>query len=76
MNLAVGTTIRGKYQVTRVLGRGGMGVVVGARHLALDQDVAIKVLLPEMLQLPAVLERFAREARTTAPASHVRASCN
>ena len=35
--------------VERVLGQGGMGVVVAAHHVVLDQKVAIKFLLPEAL---------------------------
>jgi serine/threonine protein kinase len=38
----VGGVIVGKYEVTRVLGQGGMGVVVEARHLVLGELVAIK----------------------------------
>ena len=41
-----GTILAGKYRVERVLGVGGMGVVVAARHLDLDERVAIKFLLP------------------------------
>lgn len=63
MNLSVGSVIRGKYRIDKILGQGGMGVVVGAHHLALDQKVAIKFLLPAMLQHRAIVERFAREAR-------------
>jgi len=44
-----GDVIARKYRVERVLGAGGMGVVVAAWHIALDQRVAIKFLLPEML---------------------------
>jgi serine/threonine-protein kinase len=58
-----GTVLLGKYRVDRVIGVGGMGAVVGARHLQLDERVAIKFLLPEMLQQDAVVQRFLREAR-------------
>ncbi len=43
-----------------------MGMVVAARHLRLDQRVAIKVLKPECLARPELVERFAREARAAA----------
>ena len=61
-----GSTLAGKYLVEEVLGIGGMGVVVAAKHLQLDQKVAIKYLLPQALQNPEVVERFAREARSAA----------
>jgi len=53
----------GKYRIDRVLGRGGMGVVVEAHHLALDERVALKFLLPQLAVLPDATERFLREAR-------------
>jgi serine/threonine-protein kinase len=59
----VGQVIKGKYRVDRVLGAGGMGVVVEAHHVALEQRFAIKFLLPAMLAHPEIVERFAREAR-------------
>jgi hypothetical protein len=40
-----GQIVAGKYRVERVLGIGGMGVVVAAHHLQLDEKVAIKFLL-------------------------------
>lgn len=43
----VGDIIDGKYEITRVLGRGGMGLVVEARRPGLSTPVALKVLLPE-----------------------------
>src|SRR5271170_4714833 len=58
-----GEVLAGKYRVERVLGVGGMGVVVAATHLQLEERVAIKFLLPEMLRNPEVVGRFAREAR-------------
>lgn len=58
-----GQVFAGKYRVERVLGRGGMGVVIAARHLLLDELVAIKFLLPEALQSAEAVARFEREAR-------------
>ena len=42
-----GDIVAGKYLVDKVLGRGGMGLVVGATHQLLDQKVAIKFLTAE-----------------------------
>ncbi|MGO8998262.1 MAG: serine/threonine protein kinase [Polyangiaceae bacterium] len=58
-----GDVLAGKYRVDRVLGVGGMGVVVAAHHVELDERVAIKFLLPEMLDQAECVLRFAREAR-------------
>src|SRR5271170_903633 len=58
-----GEILAGRYRVERVLGVGGMGVVVAATHLQLDTKVAIKFLLPTMLRNQEVVGRFAREAR-------------
>jgi serine/threonine protein kinase len=61
-----GEVLAGKYRVERVLGVGGMGVVVAAHHLQLDQKVALKFLLPEALARAEVVARFDREARASA----------
>jgi serine/threonine protein kinase len=58
-----GDVLAGKYRVERVLGEGGMGIVVAARHLQLDEMVALKFLLPEALGNPASIARFIREGR-------------
>lgn len=58
-----GDVLAGKFEVERLLGEGGMGVVVSARHLELDQRVAVKFLLPEIAKRPDAAERFRREAR-------------
>ncbi|HEY2510456.1 MAG TPA: protein kinase [Polyangiaceae bacterium] len=63
LDLRPGDVLLGKYRVEDVLGRGGMGVVVAARHLSLDDRVAIKFLLPERLGDAESVERFLREAR-------------
>ncbi len=59
-----------QYRIERLLGRGGMGAVYLAHELALDREVAIKVLLPEQASAPFMRERFRREARTAARLSH------
>lgn len=61
-----GEVIAGKYSVIRVLGRGGMGVVVEAQHLKLGQRVAIKLLLPSIRSMGEITARFEREARAIA----------
>ena len=58
-----GDILAGKYRVDRVLGVGGMGVVVAAHHLHLDEHVAIKFLLPQALANAEAVARFDREAR-------------
>ncbi|MBK9263811.1 MAG: serine/threonine protein kinase [Polyangiaceae bacterium] len=64
--LQPGDVLLGKYRVERVLGQGGMGMVVAARHQQLGELFAIKVMLPEVLEHPEALERFLREARASA----------
>jgi serine/threonine protein kinase len=61
--VAEGEILAGKYRVEKVLGVGGMGVVVAARHIDLDEKVAIKFLLPNMLSDGAAVARFQREAK-------------
>ncbi|WP_438037205.1 serine/threonine-protein kinase [Sorangium sp. So ce204] len=58
-----GQVIAEKYRVERVIGAGGMGVVVAATHLQLEERVAIKLLLPEAAKSRTLAERFVREAR-------------
>lgn len=62
-SITPGSVLAGKYRVQRILGQGGMGVVVEARHIALDERVALKFLLPEYASHPEAAERFLREAR-------------
>src|ERR1700722_20529273 len=58
-----GDVLAGKYRVERVLGMGGMGVVVAAMHMELDRRVALKFLLPSALANAVAVGRFAQEAR-------------
>jgi serine/threonine-protein kinase len=64
--LKPGEVIADKYRVERILGEGGMGYVVAAYHLRLEQKVALKFLKPEALKHPHIVQRFAREARAAA----------
>jgi len=59
-----GDVIAGKFKVERVLGEGGMGYVVAAKHLQLGQMVALKFMRDEVCT-PAYKSRFLREARNT-----------
>jgi eukaryotic-like serine/threonine-protein kinase len=59
---AVGDVLAGKYRVDKILGIGGMGMVVAATHLEIDQRVALKFMLPAS-DTPDTSARFLREAR-------------
>jgi serine/threonine-protein kinase len=61
-----GDVVSGKFRIERVLGQGGMGVVVAARHLQLDETVALKFLRAHATSDPDALARFTREARAAA----------
>jgi serine/threonine-protein kinase len=60
----VGAVINKKYRVDRLIGEGGMGVVFSARHLELDEHVALKFLRGEAMSDPDLVARFSREARS------------
>ncbi len=68
--VSIGDVVAGKYLVDRVLGAGGMGVVVAATHVQLDRKVAIKFLLPSAMKNPDVVQRFSREARAASSLNH------
>ncbi|HZF50151.1 MAG TPA: serine/threonine-protein kinase [Polyangiaceae bacterium] len=61
-----GRILLGKYRVEHVLGEGGMGVVVAARHIDLDQLFAIKLMRSTALADAEAVGRFLREARAAA----------
>ncbi len=63
-NVLPGEHVAGRYRVQRVVGAGGMGVVVAAFDEKEQRDVAIKLLLPRRVDENGV-QRFFREARST-----------
>lgn len=62
--IAPGDIVEGKYRITNVVGRGGMGIVFSAFHLELEQTVAIKVLATSNEK--TAVERFVREGKAAA----------
>ena len=68
--LALQDVLAGRYSIERELGRGGMGIVLLARDVALDRPVAIKLLPSHLAERPAERDRFLNEARTAAGLSH------
>ncbi|HEU4681417.1 MAG TPA: serine/threonine-protein kinase, partial [Gemmatimonadales bacterium] len=63
-------TLAGRYEITRLLGRGGMAVVFLAQDLTLERQVAIKVLPPDLAHDTKLIPRFQQEAKTAAKLDH------
>ncbi|GIG57896.1 putative serine/threonine-protein kinase PknA [Longispora fulva] len=68
--LTPGSTLGGRYQLTERIASGGMGDVWKAEDGVLGRVVAVKVLLPALLEEPGFVERFRDEARTMATINH------
>jgi serine/threonine protein kinase len=62
--------VEGQYEIRKLLGKGGMGVVFLAQDLTLEREVAIKVLPPDFSTDPQVIKRFQQEAKTAAKLDH------
>ncbi|HEX8850231.1 MAG TPA: serine/threonine-protein kinase [Gemmatimonadaceae bacterium] len=58
------------YKLLELLGRGGMGIVYRAREVALDREVALKVLALDPVLAPDAYLRFEREAKLAARLDH------
>jgi serine/threonine-protein kinase len=67
--LPPGTTF-GRYQIVRLIGAGGMGVVYEALHTELNKRVAVKILPASVAKLPEWRARFLREGTTAASIHH------
>jgi len=62
--------VDGEYEILRQIGAGGMAAVYLARQVALNRQVAIKVMSPALLTGPGMVDRFRQEARTIAALDH------
>jgi serine/threonine protein kinase len=68
--LAEGRSLGGTYRLTRRLDAGGMGTVFEAEHLRLHRKVAVKLLPPELVSRPELLDRFRLEAEIISQLEH------
>jgi serine/threonine-protein kinase len=68
-DLSIGSTVAG-YRIEAQLGRGGMGVVYRATHLALERPVALKVIARNLVSQEGFRARFLRESRLAASLDH------
>jgi serine/threonine protein kinase len=66
----LGNTLNEKYEIERVIGQGGMGVVYQARHLLIEKKMAVKVMSQEIAAKPEIVKRFYNEAKTAANIGH------
>ncbi|HEY1547768.1 MAG TPA: serine/threonine-protein kinase [Kofleriaceae bacterium] len=66
----LGQLVLGTYELVDVLGQGGMSVVFKARHKLTDQEVALKILPPELAANSQVKSRFVDEAKALAALDH------
>jgi serine/threonine protein kinase/formylglycine-generating enzyme required for sulfatase activity len=70
-SIAGNPILEGKYRLEKRLGQGGMGVVYSARHSYLKTQLAIKVILPDLVgNDPQLVTRFRQEALAAAAIRH------
>jgi predicted ATPase len=68
--LEAGTVVGGRYRIESLLGHGGMGAVYRATQLALERQVALKVIKTDAAEEPTAADRFRREALAVARLRH------
>ncbi len=66
----IGSIFVGKYEITELLGRGGMGAVYRARHMLTQRDVAIKLMHAHLVTDNHIFRRFKQEATAAARIHH------
>ncbi|MBP6837974.1 MAG: protein kinase [Kofleriaceae bacterium] len=66
----IGSMVLGQYELVDILGQGGMSVVYKGRHNLTDQEVALKILPPELAAHAQVKSRFLEEAKALAALDH------
>ena len=65
-----GALVGDRYELLAMLGAGGMGNVYRARDLELDEEIALKVLKPDVAGAPGAIERFRREVKLARRVTH------
>jgi len=70
MGLAKGLTIAGRYEILEQLGRGGMGEVYKVRDTKLDEEMALKLLKPDIASDESMIERFRNELKLARKITH------
>jgi serine/threonine protein kinase len=68
--LAKGFTIAGRYEILEPLGRGGMGEVYKVRDTKLDEEIALKLLRPDIASDKSMIERFRNELKLARKITH------
>ncbi|MDH4217340.1 MAG: protein kinase [Candidatus Aminicenantes bacterium] len=68
--LAKGSTIAGRYEILEQLGRGGMGEVYKVRDTKLDEEMALKLLKPDIASDESMIERFRNELKLARKITH------
>ncbi|MSP61956.1 MAG: serine/threonine protein kinase [Myxococcales bacterium] len=66
----IGTTLVGRFNITRRIGEGGMGVVYEATHAVIGRSVAIKILHEKYAEKPEIAARLTNEARLASSIHH------
>jgi serine/threonine-protein kinase len=66
----IGRTLHGKYRIEDWLGGGGMANVYRATHLKMGEEVAVKVLNPDLVEIERLADRFRNEARAAMRVNH------
>ncbi len=69
-NELLGSTLSGRYMITRKIGQGGMGAVYEATHTLIGKTVAVKVLLDKYAQREAIVKRLKQEAQLASSLRH------
>jgi len=70
LELGVGSTFADRYHIIEELGKGGMGTVYKARDINVDENVALKILNPEISSDEQTIKRFRNELKLTRKISH------
>lgn len=70
IGLVKGSTIAGRYEILEQLGRGGMGEVYKVRDTKLDEEMALKLLKPEIASDESMIERFRNELKLARKITH------